>query len=233
MIILILNLFRMKSLCIACCFSCFIISIPVSVFSQNKQQETSDIPKVILDSMPKIDPWMFENNGSPASWLGFKLNGKTLYEPIDLIIIDTISISGEASATLVEQRFANAGFDERPGHSSNYMGRMNDTNFTQTPDTTSNKAFSNYLWAFTNDHARLFGPYKYNGIYFWIGSVSREMGISHEYVSFKKAVDELERCLVQFASVKSLGKYNLHNAINSDTLTTGDHAGFATVLQLK
>lgn len=223
----------MKKIFIALYVSCSIVSIPFSVFSQNRKQATGKIPKVILNSMPKIDPWMFENNGSPATWLGFKINGRTLYEPIDIIIVDTISISGEASATLIKQRFATAGFDERPGHSSDYMGRMNNTDFTQLPDTSSNRAFSNYLWAFTNDHARLFGPYQNNGIYFWIGSVSREMGISHEYVSFKKAVDELERCLVQFASVKNLGRYNLHNAINSDTLTTGDHTGFAPVLQLK
>lgn len=223
----------MKQLIITCCAAVALLLTlgNLSCKKEKKQQQT--LPKDILAAMPQIDPWMYQTNGEPAQWLGFKLEGKTLFEPINLILVDKISASGPASAALVKQRFAEAGFDSRLGHSSNYKGRMNGADFGQLPETDSNKAFSNFMWTFTNDHARLFGPYQKDNIYFWIGSVSRELGISHEYQTFQGAVSELERCLVQFANVKKLGEFSLDNTLNSATETTGDHTGHATVLQIQ
>ncbi|WP_212003343.1 hypothetical protein [Chitinophaga sp. HK235] len=196
----------------------------------------SSIPLKVSDALPEIGKWMYENGShddKPAQWLGFKLNNKTLYEPINLIIVDTLSTSENASRTLMEKRFGTAGFNARPGHTAAYKGKMDNRDFTQLPDTSTNKAFSNYLWTFTNDHARLFGPYLKDGIYFWIGAASRERGLSHEYVTFKEAEKEFEGKLVKFAAVKRLGCYNLHNTQNNETDTTGDHDGFAVVLQIR
>lgn len=202
--------------------------------SPHTDPQDTPLPKNISDAMPKIGKWMYESGtGTPAQWLGLKLNDKTLYEPINLIIVDTISTSDSASGRLVEQRFAMAGFNARPGHTSTYKGKMNEHDFPQLPADTSNKAFSNYLWTFTNDHARLFGPYHKNSIYFWIGAASRERGLSHEYLTFSGAREAFEKQLVRFSSVRNLGKHDLHNTQNNKTDTTGDHDGTAVVLQIQ
>lgn len=213
---------------------CFFVLITISGCSPGKKKDISSSPRDMMTLIPKIDKWMHDNkNDSPATWLGMRYHGKTLYEPINLIIIDTISRSAKASEDLIKHRFANAGFDTRQGHSANYKSKMDDQYFDQFPKLGSNEAFSNYIWSFTNDHARLFGPYQKDSIYFWTGAASRELGLAHNYLTFKGAVNEIKTQLVKFSSVKSLGQYNLNNTQNNTSDTTGDHDGKAEVLQIK
>lgn len=193
------------------------------------------IPQKLADAMPQIGKWMYKDTigDHPAQWLGIPLGSKTLFEPINLIIVDTISNSESASRRLMEEKFKAAGFGARPGHTAAYRGKMDNRDYYQFPDTGSNKAFANYLWTFTSDHARLFGPYKKNNMFFWIGAASRERGLSHNYVTFKGATTEIAEKLTSFSAADNMGYYPLKNTQNNVTDTTGDHDGFAVVLQIK
>ncbi|RFS21764.1 hypothetical protein DVR12_13975 [Chitinophaga silvatica] len=212
---------------------CIALLIFTSCSNPNNTGCQDSIPPGIAKAIPSIGKWMYEKQDKPAQWLGFKLGGKTLFEPINIIIVDTLSTSVNDSRKLIIKQFSTAGFNMRPGHTSTYQGIMNNQYFPQLPDSSSNAAFSNYLWTFTNDHTRLFGPYFKDGIYIWIGAASRERGLSHDYITFKGAEKEYTEKLVKFAAVKKLGCFDLHNKQNNETDTTGDHDGFAVVLQIQ
>ncbi len=218
-------------------FSSF-VALMITSCIQPQSSSTADkgLPAAVSSSLPQIGKWMFEQDTTkdqPAQWLGMKINNKTLFEPINLIIIDTISGSDSASATLILQRFASGGFQAREGHTAAYKGKMDNKNFGQLPINGSNRAFSNYMWSFTNDHARLFGPYRKDNRFYWIGAASRELGISHDYLTFKEAAGEFEQQLTKFAACKKLGYRFLDNMQNNQTDTTGDHDGYAVVLQIQ
>src|SRR5262245_15212368 len=57
--------------------------------------------------LPAIGKWMIDHSGTVAHWLGAHLEGKRLYEPINVILIDEGAVAGPS-----------AGFHERVSRAS-------------------------------------------------------------------------------------------------------------------
>lgn len=189
----------------------------------------------VAASLPTIDGFMIDKDNTTryADWLGRKLaDGRLMREPINIIVIDAGASTDEEAARRLIDAFSRAGFAPRPGHTSGYHGRMDGALYSQQP-ATEDYAFSDYMWAFSNDHARIFGPYQGTAERVWIGAASREKGISHDYVSFSRARDAIQSALVQYAGARHLGCVNLRNRLDNATEQTGDHDGYASVLRIQ
>ena len=195
------------------------------------------IPPKYQELLPDFGKWMYikdkDNNFIPSNWLGVKVNGKTLFEPINLIIIDEQSKSIEKSDSLISEILDNVGFSKRNGHTAQYYGIIDGNFYGQLPQIGSDRAFSNYHWSLTNDHIRLFGPVLKNNRYIWTGNASREKGISHSYISFRKAINELEKNILSYSNATILGYFFLDNQKNEIDSTTGDHNGYCLVIMIK
>ncbi|WP_431777629.1 hypothetical protein [Ottowia caeni] len=192
------------------------------------------VPPNIASSLPAIDGFMIDkdDNTQYSSWLGRKLaDGRLMREPINMIVIDPAANSDEEAAQRLVDTFSRAGFGPRPGHSSGYFGKMNGKLYTQQP-ATKDHAFSDYMWAFSNNHARFFGPYQSALGRVWIGASSREKGVAHDYVSFSQSRQHMQAALVRHARASHLGCLNLNNQLDLASEQTGDHDGYATVLSL-
>ncbi len=184
-----------------------------------------------IAGLPSIGKWMFDSTGTPSAWLGKKLKGKTIREAINIIIIDSVSKSViEAKQNLIFA-FDKAGYKDRWGHSSGYKGLIDSNYFSQLPEKYFH-TFSTHPFEFDNNHGRIFGPYFKNGIYYFTGALSREKGVSHEYISFTQARDNLAASLDSKTAYKFVRKINLNNTINSDSLTTGDHDGYCILISV-
>ena len=70
----------------------------------------------------------------PAHWLGELYRGKSLGEPIDIVIVDTVAPSAEEARKHLVQNFAAAGYLIREGHSSVYRGYVEGVVSEQIPD---------------------------------------------------------------------------------------------------
>ena len=183
--------------------------------------------------LPAIDPFMYvPDRSKPAAWLDRPLaDGRLLREPINLVVVDTGADSDEAAARRLADAFTLAGFGARNGHSSGYWGKMDGVFQPQQPDGRDH-AFSDYLWAFSNNHARMFGPHRSGETRVWIGSASRERGVAHDYVSFAQARNAMAAGLVAHAGARLAGCLPLGNRIDDAALHTGDHDGRAVVVEL-
>ena len=193
------------------------------------------VPPGIAASLPTIDGFMIDkdDNTQYSSWLGRKLaDGRLMREPINMIVIDPVARSDEEAAMRLVDTFSKAGFGPRPGHSSGYFGKMNGKLYGQQP-ATRDHAFSDYMWAFSNNHARFFGPYQSTSGRVWIGASSREKGVAHDYVSFSQSRHHMQTALVQHAGARHLGCLDLNNKLDLASEQTGDHDGYATVLSLE
>jgi hypothetical protein len=213
---------------------CLLLVVFPLFLSCKNDKERSDFEKV-SEQLPEMGPFMYrsESLDSVANWLGRPAeDGREILEPINMIFVDDQSTSMEASRARIYDIFSNAGFRARFGHSSDYVGWMNNTFYTQTP-TESETAFSDFMWVFTNNHARVFGPYKSDDYWIWIASSSQEKGTIHDYVSFSKSRDKMAENMVKLSGCVLLGSIPLNNLINTPTSQTGDHDGFATVIKLK
>lgn len=188
----------------------------------------------IVKLLPDIGQYMIKPDSSgPALWLDRKQpDGRYIQEPINIIIVDKKASGIENASIRLVDAFTKAGFGPRYGHSSGYHGKMNGKLYLQQPST-KDFAFSDYMWAFSNNHARIFGPFQSGSTYIWVGSSSREKGISHDYVSFLISRNALVAALSKYSGAEIAGNYYLDNKLDIPDYCTGDHDGFAPVIILK
>jgi hypothetical protein len=175
-----------------------------------------------------------------ANWGGQLHDGKTLYEPVNLILVDRSSSTAELAAGKLNNALARAGFPAQFGHSMGFSGRIGPTVYGQRPDTLfSAYRDANCLLA-PNNHGRVFGPASAaDGTGFvWSAAFSRErldlyQGLpAHVYESFTVARDALYAGLVATGAT-DLGRLWLANAIDTSTVSAGDHDGYAAAVELK
>jgi hypothetical protein len=82
---------------------------------------------------PVIGKWMLGSDGTAAHWLGELYRGKSLREPINIIIVDEVARDAdEASARILDASRA-AGYPVRLGHSTGYQGYIGGQLYTQLP----------------------------------------------------------------------------------------------------
>lgn len=185
-----------------------------------------------------VGTWLLQPNGQIANYGGVPHNGMTVLEPINVIIIDPTSTSPEQSTARLNAAMARAGFPAQPVHSTGFQGTVNGKTYGQQPSGLL-QAFSDNFFVFPNDHGRMFGPAPAAGStgYVWTGAFSTEQlnpanPFTHEYVSSEIARAELVRRLVATGGARVVDVVPLGNAYNTGTFTTGDHDGYAVVLEL-
>ncbi len=195
------------------------------------QTEKSDDIVTPKDLFP-MGKWMLDHDLKPASWLGYKLDQKTVQEPINVIFeIKGPGSDSQAVASLTAL-LSKAGYEVRSGHSGGYFGYINGRFYPQIPSLKQH-AFSNEPFEFANNHGRVFGPYGYAGKYWFLGAFSRERvdsitKLEHVYVSFNQARDSVVSQLCKSTACKRKAFVNLNNVyLNNDEYTTGDHDGIA------
>ena len=180
---------------------------------------------VVSTDYGDVGIWMLKSNGQIANWGGQTHDGKTLLEPVNVIIIDPTSTTREESIKKLNRAMTAAGFPADAPHSTGYQGIIDGNTYSQQP--------SGLLQAFSDngspeDHGRMFGPAPAeNGQgYVWTGAFSTE-GSTHGYLSFDMARDDLASRLVSSGAATRLDDVSMGNAG-----ITGDHDGYAVVLQL-
>jgi hypothetical protein len=186
-----------------------------------------------------IGKWMLQSNGQISNYGGQPYGGKTLLEPVNVIIVDPNSKSAAESTAKVNWAMSQSGFPPQPLHSGGFMGKINDKIYGQQPCGLIS-AYSDNLFVVENSHGRLFGPAPAaGGGYVWSGAFSTETAIidngrpGHAYVSSNMARDKLARRLLASGQVQSVSYVPLNNAYDTPTTTTGDHDGYAVVIVLK
>lgn len=186
--------------------------------------------------LPNIGKWMLDPDLTPAHWIGEVYYGKTLREPINIIIVDQVANSPEEAKKRLIEACSAAGYPSREGHSSGYLGYIGGRLYAQLPEG-QDHAFSNAPYFINNDHGRLFGPYSHQGAYLFIGALSREKvvpwaKIKHQFVSFNQARDDFAENISRKTEYQVSGYVNLSNVIvNDPKITTGDHDGIAVSLK--
>ncbi len=213
----------------------FLMSITLLCFALCKPDKTGTTlyQGFTSDSLPEIHAWMIKPDSSgPALWLDRKqADGRFIREPINVVIVDRTAGSREEAVGRITAAMTSAGFGPRFGHSGGYHGMMDGRLYPQQPDQ-ADYAFSDCMWAFPNNHCRLFGPAFKNGMWIWTGSCSREKGISHDYVSFMISREAMTDALCRYANAGRAANLNLNNRVDDATTGTGDHDGFAAVIIL-
>jgi len=207
--------------------------IPSVLMSDFRPPETEMVQP---DGYPPLYKWMLAPNLEPAHWLGARVSGKELVEPLNVVIVDRLSKNPEDARRTLEGALAQAGFPMRVGHSSGYFAFLDGRLQPQFP-ASPHRAFSNEPFEFPNDHGRVFGPVFMAGRFVFVAGFSREgispMGkVKHRYVSFNRARDRVADRLDQLTAFKRNGFLDLRNVLAGDLAhTTGDHDGLAVVLE--
>lgn len=194
-------------------------------------RETADPP-----GLPSIGKWMLTAQGVPSDWLGEIYQGKVLREPINVIIIDDGAVGPNDAVARLRAAAAQAGYPVRLGHSTGYQAVIGKELYAQLPQGWDD-AFSNEVFELSNNHGRIFGPYRMGPSYVFTAAFSRERvdpfrWPGHRYASFNQARDDFARRLDLDTAYKASGPVDLGNALEDDPrLTTGDHDGKAAVLR--
>ncbi len=186
--------------------------------------------------LPDIGLWMLAADGNVADWLEGPYQGKMLLEPINVIIVDPFATSSEDAVARLLKACGKAGFPQREGHSGGYSALIGDTVLPQFPPG-ADDSFSDALFAFSNDHGRIFGPVEWKGAFVFTGAFSREgvdvaAKVKHWFQSFDRARDAFSQRLASRSEYQVFSFVPLGNAImDDDALTTGDHDGVAVLLR--
>jgi len=188
----------------------------------------------------EVGKWMLQSNGQVSNWGGRPYHSKTLFESVNVIIVDPTS-TGKAQATRkLNAVMFWAGFPAQPIHSTGFQGRIDTVVYGQQP-TGLLSGFSDNIFVLPNNHGRIFGPDPVGSSmgYVWSGAFSTEtLGLynclpTHTYVSSDMARTALAMRLILSGQATYVGMVPLDNAYNNGTTTTGDHDGYAVVLRLK
>lgn len=216
--------------------------------SAPKQEESSALPvdsaaviavdTVCIKGLPALGKWMYQADTQRAHWLGVKYRNKNLIEPINIILIDSISKSAEEAVQKLTAELKQAGYPGRALHTGGYLGFI-DTGFYAQLPREKNHAFSNHAAEMNNNHARVFGPHFFDNSYLFVAALSRENiapfdKVKHSFASFNRARDEFAESLDLKSNYKIIDYVDMHNFILNDSLnTTADHDGIAVVLKLQ
>ncbi|MXQ13641.1 hypothetical protein [Microvirga makkahensis] len=197
----------------------------------NPNRETADPP-----GLPAIGKWMLTAQGVPSDWLGEIYQGKVLREPINVILIDEAAASGQDAVARLLAAAARAGYPVRFGHSTGYQAVIGGELYAQLPKGWDD-ALSDEVFELSNNHGRVFGPYRMERSYLFTGAFSRERvdpfrWPGHRYGSFNQARDDFAARLDRGTAYKAAGFVQLDNSLSDDpAVTTGDHDGRAVVLR--
>lgn len=213
----------------------FIIILGVSNSVAQKPDQaylSNDIPSIPSLAIGK---WMIAPDQHPARWLDEKYFGKTLREPINIIIVDERTSDLSEARNNLYADCKSAGFEARTGHSGGYAAFIAGKLFSQFPSE-KNHAFSSAPFEFNNNHGRIFGPHFASGKTIFTAAFSREEidpldKVKHGYNSFNRARDSFAREMDQRTCYKIKKFINLENVFIADPdITTGDHDGIAVLL---
>ncbi|HOX23270.1 MAG TPA: hypothetical protein PLL10_07385, partial [Elusimicrobiales bacterium] len=108
-------------------------------------------------SAPPVYPWMLRRDLQRADWLNLPYKGKTLYEPINVIICDSASVSAEDAEKKLLAACEKAGFMDRYGHSSDYYAYIAG-NLVRPFPARRRHSLADKPFEKTNNHGRIFGP---------------------------------------------------------------------------
>ncbi len=203
--------------------------------------ETATIPKSSIarevaspPGLPTIGKWMLDGKLEVASWLGKKVRGKQVREPINVIVLDPFAASPEQATRRLVDGLRAAGYKIVAGHSSGYRAIIGGSLVPQLPSGKT-EAFADAPPDRASDHGRMFGPFPLEHGFLFSGAFSLEV-VSHHiaghlYGSFNHARDDLATRLDEGAAYHVTGYVSLDNAIVGDPeYTAGDHDGVAVVL---
>jgi hypothetical protein len=204
-----------------------------------KAQNIPDSSNIAFpEGLPKMGKWMYRSDGQRADWLGVKWQGKSLIEPINIILIDRFSSTVIEAKQRLRDQLLQAGYTVRRGHSGGYAGYLDGVFYPQIPEE-KNCAFSNRPAFMNNNHGRVFGPCFKEGAFYFTAALSREVvaplaRIKHHYGSFNRARDEFSQSLDHKSAYRIVESVDLGNSITGDPeSSTGDHEGMAVVLEMK
>jgi hypothetical protein len=187
-----------------------------------------------ITKLPPINGWLLHGDSSYANWLGIKYFGKTLREPINVILVDRHSATPQAAVSKLVAECRKAGYGVELGHSSGYRGIINGTEYAQVPHK-KHVAFANHDFFKTNNHGRIMGPAPWSGGFIFIGAFSEERPafagrLEHVFVSFSAARDDFAGKMNARTQYRVAGTYPLENVLATQAETTADHDGNAVVL---
>lgn len=217
--------------------SLILLCLLLPALSRAQAPERPDPDTANPPDLPAIGKWMLTAQGVPSDWLGEIYRGKTLREPINVIIVDAgASSPHEATARLIAAA-AKAGYPIRLGHSTGYQAAIGERLYAQLPKGWDD-AFSNDIFEINNNHGRVFGPHLFGQSYVFTAAFSREQvdpfrWPGHRFASFNQARDDFSQKLSGHTDYKASGMVGLDNALTDNAdLTTGDHDGRAAVLRV-
>lgn len=183
---------------------------------------------------------MLQPNGQISNYGGLPSGGKTVLEPVNVIIVDPTSSSAAQSAAKLNTAMFWSGFPAQPIHSTGFQGRIDDVTYGQEP-TGPLLGYSDAFFLLTNNHGRIFGPdpVETSTGYVWSGAFSTEAFVfyqflpRHAYVSSTIARNALAMSLIASGRATYGGMVPLENAYTTADTTTGDHDGYAVVVILR
>lgn len=210
--------------------------------TQSEPVTTPGVPSP-ADAFPTpyadVGKWLLQSDGQISNWGGQPHDGKVLLEPINVIILDPTSTTPDESIAKLNAAMSRAGFPAQGLHSAGFHGAIDGETYGQQPSGVL-QAFSDNFFLLPNDHGRMFGPAPASSGtgFVWTGAFSTEQfgssggQFGHEYVSFDMARNVLAAQLIASGAGTLIGVVPLGNAYDTETETTGDHDGYAVVLQL-
>ena len=203
-----------------------------------------DTEKVVFAPNLEFGKWMIhvDSNNQPSTvayWLGIPYQGKNLIEPINVIVFDSVSKNSAAATERLLNAVKKTNFFLSKMHSYDYTGLFNKEYIGPIGISSSGFAFSDSFFLTENDHGRIFGPYNYNGVFYFIAGFSREKVdvistapyVAHVFVSFNRARDDFAKALAGSGGYKIDKAFDMQNSLQDGYNTTGDHDGKAAVLQ--
>lgn len=79
---------------------------------------------VSVPGLGEVGRWMITKDLVPATWLGEKLGGRTLREPVNVLLIDRAARTPQEAAARLLTAMTAAGYVPRGGHSNGYWGEV-------------------------------------------------------------------------------------------------------------
>lgn len=186
-----------------------------------------------------VGKWMLQRNGDIADYGGLPYEGRTLLEPVNVIIVDQRSKNSLAATWRLNAAMRRAGFPPQLIHSTGFQGLIDDQRYRQQPRGFL-VGYSDDFFLLPNNHGRIFGPdpVETGAGYVWSGAFStQKVGFvdglpRHVYTSSNRARDALAAELAASGRARLGGLVALDNSYDTETFSTGDHDGYAAVIIL-
>ncbi|WP_339095218.1 hypothetical protein WDJ50_11495 [Deinococcus sp. VB142] len=181
-----------------------------------------------VELVGQMGVWVLRQDRTRADVDGLKVQGRSLREPVNVVMVDLFAKSPQEALLRVTSALDRVGLNPADGYTHGYQAYLNGD---FAPEVPAGQTFARGLGTAREERLRLFGPWKYGEGYVFLAGIAAQnvTGQGRSFSDFMVTREDLAEQLNTRTPFRKKGYVDLLSKVDTPRETTADHDGCAVV----